>query len=217
MSDAEDNPFLIASPPGVPVPKIPARSEASGAVEEAEAAPESFISLPPGVADSGTYRVANPRVVPPPAPKHRDDIVFFPASPGVPAQAPTLVHDDNDLEETRAARAIPRQWRLVLPEDAGTLSVGGATLLGRNPACTAERPEAELLLLMDSAKTLSKTHAMLEIDGEQLWVHDLDSTNGVFVISADGDAIEVTPGTRSLVPANADLELGEYVIRVEYR
>ncbi|WP_229671342.1 FHA domain-containing protein [Salinibacterium xinjiangense] len=67
----------------------------------------------------------------------------------------------------------------------------------------------------DPAKSVSKTHAMLEVDADGLWVLDLDSTNGVWVVPAGEGAIEVEPGQRVAVPAGADLELGDLVIQVE--
>jgi hypothetical protein len=57
---------------------------------------------------------------------------------------------------------------------------------------------------------------MLELEAGTLWAHDLDSTNGVWVVPAGQDAIEVTPGTRVAVPVGADLELGDLVIQVEH-
>ena len=54
------------------------------------------------------------------------------------------------------------------------------------------------------------------IDDAGLWVSDLDSTNGVWVVPADGEAIEVVPGTRTAIPVGADLELGDFVIQIEH-
>ena len=49
----------------------------------------------------------------------------------------------------------------------------------------------------DTTKTISKTHAMLDVVGGELRVHDLHSTNGVWVVPADGEAIEVERASRS--------------------
>lgn len=216
MGGSDENPFMITPPPGIALPKPVMPVSAPEATAHQAASPEDFITLPPGVADSGTYRVANPRVVPPKSARHDDDIVFFPAGPGrpVPAAASTV-----PTVETAGDSGTPRhaslQWRLVLPDGVGAKAVDGALFLGRNPTRAAERPDAELLPLIDPAKSLSKTHALLEVEGGMLWVHDLDSTNGVFIVQADGDAVEVEPGTRASVPAGSELEFGDYVIRVE--
>lgn len=196
MSDTDDPSVLITPPPGIALPKSTADAEASSG--EAHTAKAEFITMPPGITDSGTHRVATPRQERPKAEERADEIVLFPTSPGAPAvnQSP--------------------QWRLVLPNGAGVKPLDGAVFLGRNPALTAEHPNAELLSLTDPAKSLSKTHALLEVEDGQLWAHDLDSTNGVFVVPEHGDAVEVEPGTRVLVPAGAVLEFGDYVIGVEF-
>jgi pSer/pThr/pTyr-binding forkhead associated (FHA) protein len=98
---------------------------------------------------------------------------------------------------------------------SATISLGAAALIGRNPAASTNWPHASLLPVDDLTKSVSKTHALLEIDGGVLWVHDLDSTNGVYVVVGD-DVVEAVPGTRVAVPAGADLELGEFVTRVTF-
>lgn len=216
MSGIEDNPLFIAPPPGMTIP-----AAATPAVDPepdsflAEEAAESFITLPPGVVDSATFRVAQPRVTTPVPAKSRDDIVFFPAQPGVPVAPSPSPSVDDDPSATQMHGGAEEQWRLVLPNGAGTCVVNDALFLGRNPAATIDRPDAQLMALNDTAKTLSKTHALLEVVHGALWVHDLDSTNGVFIVPASGDAVEVIPGDRVQVPSGANLELGEYVIRVE--
>ena len=221
MSDADENPFLITPPPGIAVPKPATPAATPAPVVQGPGSSEDFITLPPGVADSGTYRVANPRVVPPKPARHDDDIVFFPVGPGMPgpalasATSPVVVEDDPEATRVGVVRHASLQWRLVFPDGVGAKAVEGALFLGRNPTRTAERPDAELLPLIDPAKSLSKTHVLLEVEGGVLWVHDLDSTNGVFIVQANGDAVEVEPGTRAAVPAGSELEFGDYIVRVE--
>jgi pSer/pThr/pTyr-binding forkhead associated (FHA) protein len=105
------------------------------------------------------------------------------------------------------------QWKLQLPDGGATVALDAAVLIGRNPAASADWPQATLLPVADLTKSVSKTHALLEIDGGVLWAHDLDSTNGVYVVLGD-DVVEAVPGTRVEVPTGADLELGEFVMRV---
>ncbi len=217
MPVEESNPFLITPPPGVPVP-LPSAPEPV----EVEPEAEEFIALPPGIADSATLRLAE-RARPAPKPAAANDyIVFFPVVPGVPVapaapQADTGAEPEADSEATRlsTARHAAPVWRLVLP-DGQAVPVAGSVFVGRNPARTPERPDAALLPVADPSKSLSKTHALLEVDDGLLWVHDLDSTNGVVVAMPGDEIVEVDPGTRVLVPAGADLELGDYVIQVEH-
>ena len=221
---------------------------------------DGFIGLPPGVepnADSGTLRrdrTERPR-------RERDEIVFFPAAPGIPPLVPTTepeavdaatavpetvepqtaefgpadadtVHPGAISTETvvpeppvqrpaiddatvvkPSRRAVPT-WRLVI-EGLDAITVEGVLYLGRKPVVGAEHPQARLLAVDDEARSVSKTHAMLEVDADALWVHDLHSTNGVWVVPAGEEAIEVTPGERALVPAGSELELGDFVIQIE--
>lgn len=214
---------------------------------------DGFITLPPGIADSGTHRRPRPeRTV---RPEH-DEIIFVPAVPGplikqepvvdvpqltepvpdspvftappasvapasvAPVAAPPVVAaspaTEDDAGETRVSisRHAAPGWRLTIPGTVGPVTVDTPLFLGRNPAPTIAGAKA--LGVEDPAKSLSKTHALLEVDGGVLYVSDLDSTNGVWVVPADGEAVEVVPGQRMLVPAGADLELGDVVIQVEH-
>lgn len=199
---------------------------------------DGFIGLPPGMApidpNSGTVRRERPE-----RPRaEREEIVFFPVGAAVPSPEPLTADAEAevevpepvlpgpqateplgraDLEEATRASAPRRHtaglWRVVV--DGRTVPVEGLLYLGRNPVAAAGHQGAHVLSLDDSTKSVSKTHAMLELDGDELWVHDLDSTNGVWVVPEGAEAIEVTPGQRVRVPAGADLELGDVVIQVE--
>ncbi|WP_394769358.1 FHA domain-containing protein [Lacisediminihabitans sp.] len=206
MTTGETNPFLIVPPPGL-VP-APASEKPAPAVSPAE--PDEFISLPPGIVDSATFRIdaqRPSRAVERPT----DDIVFFPAAPGFPVATPAPASDPVDEVLPDAPSA---GWTLQLPGGT-TVAIDSAVFIGRDPSRTPDRPTAELLAVVDPARTVSKTHALLEIDEHGLWAHDLRSTNGVFITEPGGAEVDVPPGSRTRVPAGADLELGDYVIRVQ--
>jgi hypothetical protein len=186
---------------------------------------DGFIGLPPGMApipvdpDSGTVRRERADRAP-----ESEGIVFFPVMPGVPAPAVGVVEaqateplDPEELEGATSA-SLPRRhtaagWQLRV--GGRLVPVEGVLYLGRNPVATAVHPGAPVLAVNDERKSVSKTHAMLEVDADGLWVHDLDSTNGVWVIPAGGEPIEVMPGRREAVPAGAVLELGELPLHVQ--
>ena len=181
---------------------------------------DGFIGLPPGIApstpdpNSGTVR----RERPDRTRAGSDEIVFFPAVPGMPAPTPEpapAVHDEIAEATRLTSRHSATTWRLVVPGH-GTTPVQGVLFVGRNPSPTAGHPDAEVLAVNDEARSLSKTHAMLEVEEGVLWVHDLESTNGVWVVVAGEDPIEVVPGQRVTVPSGSDLELGDMVIQVEH-
>jgi hypothetical protein len=226
----ETNPFLITPPPGL----LPAAAADPDPETPTVDDPEDFITLPPGIADSATHRVATPRQVPPRAAPAADEIVFFPVVPGVPAIAPEPTSAaaleapptapsvlPNVVSEVDAfsgeTRVVPPRhtatagWTVQLP-NGQLVGIDSAIVIGRDPAAQPRYPGAVLVPALDPAKSLSKTHALLEVEGGTLWVHDLDSTNGVFVAAPGIDVVQVDPGIRVVVPEGADVELGEFII-----
>ena len=173
---------------------------------------DGFITLPPGMFDPSTIktpaRVERPR-------EKKDDIVFVPMTPGMapvapPAAPAEFVATPNELTVTSSTPAA--QWALHLP-DGGHVVLGRHTLIGRNPAPQAAWPEAQLLPVADPTSSVSKTHAVFEVDDSGLWVNDLASTNGVWVVSGS-DVTEAMQGRRVRVPAGASVELGDYILTV---
>lgn len=187
---------------------------------------DGFISLPPGIFDTSTLK-AMPKPERPR--KVQDDIVFVQATPGMPVApppAPEAPAVTAPPAMTPPAPPVPPQqvappapaapvapvtnWVLVLA-DGSEEPVTGVVLLGRNPAPFAAWPTARLLAVVDSTQSVSKSHAAFEVDDSGLWVHDLNSTNGVWVVNGS-DVTEVSPGRRVNVPAGASIELGDYVL-----
>ena len=175
------------------------------------------ITLPPGIADSATHRLSQERSR---TTSPKPEIVFFPGVPGTGRPAPEetiseLEHPDAPISDETVLVARPaRSWRLVVPGSPPIL-VSTKLFLGRNPAPTPGHERSPVFAIDDTTKTISKTHAMLDVVGGELRVHDLHSTNGVWVVPADGEAIEVEPGEPVVIPAGAELELGDVVIQVE--
>lgn len=223
MSSDEDHPLLITPPPGL----VPAASPVPAPADAAPNEPGEFITLPPGIADSATHRVATPRIVPPRAPAADDEIAFFPVVPGGPAVVPVseplairgadaLPAVNESVDESRLSspgHSSPTAWRLVLPTGQ-SVPIATVLIIGRDPIALVTWPGATLLPALDPAKSLSKTHALFEIDGGVLWVHDLASTNGVFVAAPGVDVVQVEPGKRMVVPEGAEVELGEFIATV---
>lgn len=172
---------------------------------------DGFITLPPGLFDPATLQASpRPERARPPA----DDIVFVPTVPGMappppPAARPVMADSPEETTIT-SSRPAPRPWTLQLP-DGTRATVAHVVVLGRNPVAQAAWPDAELLPLADTTHSVSKTHAALEVDESGLWVHDLGSTNGVWVVSGN-DVTEAVPGRRVRVPEGASIELGELVL-----
>ena len=231
MAEGE-NPFLIVPPPGLLPPARtqpgddapPAGQETVGgdsATRRISPPREPVVIRPPaGGGIPFVTPTATPAVTPPGAPSAAVTAVPLTAvpAPAPPAAAPasaapSVVDDDETrIVEPRASR-VP-VWRLVLP-DGSAVTVEGAVFVGRNPTRTTGDVEGQLLPVDDTTKSVSKTHALIEVLDGGLWVTDLNSTNGVFVTSEFTDDVQPVPGERTPVPAGCDIELGEFVIQVE--
>lgn len=122
----------------------------------------------------------------------------------IPAFVPTPI----------GARATGTTWRLVLA-DGQHITVAGSLVLGRDPA-VADHPLARPVAVTDPAKSVSKTHAIIDREGSGLLVTDLHSTNGVTVTGRDGNRTVLEPGERVALPAGARLLLGEFGIDVAF-
>lgn len=188
-----------------PPPWLPAKPESPPEADESSHADP--ITLPPTVADSATHRLPAERQRP-----EKPEIVFFQAPPGAAPVAPAAEPEiaDATVHVSRPARS----WRLVL-EGLPPVVVGSVLFLGRNPSPTPGHEGSPVFAIPDTTKSVSKTHAMLEVDAQGLWVHDLNSTNGVWVVAEGSDPVEVVPGRKIAVPPGSDLELGDVVIQVE--
>jgi hypothetical protein len=183
-----------------------------------------FITPPPGLIPSApretseTVRLGDQRRAPIPA--------FVPAVPGtVPPAAPTATEVPPPKvppaevvpESKKPKHADPSsdpQWTLQL-HDGSVVHVSGSLVLGRDPARVDGWPDAGLLTINDPEKTVSKTHAALDSNGDDLVVVDLGSTNGVSVVGPGGDSHDLEPRGRASVAPGSTLELGQYRILVQ--
>lgn len=215
-----DEIVFFPAAPGVAPPVLPVEAEPAVAETNTETNTDTEVADPP--ADTV---VAEPTVAAPVVPPGTDALVVdtviaridaatIDAETVVPGAPPSRPGIDDATRVKPSRRAAPT-WRLVI-DGREPVIVEGALYLGRKPVAGAEHPQARLLVVDDEARSVSKTHALLEVDSGALWVHDLHSTNGVWVVPAGEDAIEVTPGERAPVPAGSELELGDLVIQVEH-
>jgi hypothetical protein len=196
-------PLLVPPPPPAGVPKqvevVP-----FGSTEEVEvksrAGAGDLISEPPGIGDP-------PSAGPSPADPTPVD--------AAPAAAPvTPVPESMDETRVSVRRRAGAHWRLVLP-DGRHVEVATAILLGRDPSANVKWPGAAKLPVDDETHSISKTHAVIELDGGDLWITDLDSTNGVLITQPDGTELDPESNVRTRIQPGADVELGDYIIQVE--
>ncbi|PWB97110.1 hypothetical protein DF220_04110 [Salinibacterium hongtaonis] len=205
---SSDDGFL-APPPGL----VPSAKPNEPAVEPVAAT--DFISLPPGVSlpalDSETLRVDNSRRVR--AEREEPETpTFVPmVAPGLPAAVFAPVDEETSFAEV--TRAAP-EWRIGLP-GGGQVLLERTALIGRAPAVNSLWPDAQLVAVIDPVKSVSKTHAALEVAADgSLWVHDLNSTNGVSVSRNHGEEFAVIPDERVSIGDGTVVYLGEFELTV---
>lgn len=198
-STGDGNPLLISGPPGL----VPAPDPGQAPAVPADAENAQFITLPPGIAippeaaDSAAHLIASAR-----RPATTGAEIVCPSAPAAPQPEP------------HGAPGGPAGWSLVLGDSGEAVEVTGAAFLGRNPAATIGRADGLLVPVDDPAKSVSKTHALVEVESGTLYLHDLDSTNGTRLRAAGVDEIRVEPGRRIAVAAGSTVVLGDFPIRV---
>lgn len=95
--------------------------------------------------------------------------------------------------------------RLVVPKDI-------SITLGRSDIQMRFRPDVDLTAYGAIDRGVSREHARLHTEGEQLYITDLGSTNGTFVA---GRRLE--PNTPTLLRKGDELLLGRLAIQVLFR
>ncbi|WP_309232726.1 FHA domain-containing protein [Actinotalea sp. JY-7885] len=134
---------------------------------------------------------------------------------------------DDDVERTRlghasrravpevahGGRAVPRATLQLW--DGSTLDLAGTALVGRNPAPRDGEPEPDRLLAVpDPGRSVSKTHLVLGVDAEGVWLRDRNSTNGTIVTLGDGQQILCAPEQKVRVPDRASVAFGDFWLTV---
>ncbi|MGN8025471.1 FHA domain-containing protein [Microbacterium sp. 22242] len=222
--------FPVSSIPPVPLPPVSAGPTPEGPVLRVPAEAGPVVPLPP-MSQPAVPVVLPPIGSAPPTPVPPSSEVpegtpiasvpgFVPSAPtadAVPVPEPATTDADadadDDLDVTRVAPAGGRSgWQVVL-NDGRTLTVDSALRFGRDPLVDATDPTVVLVSLQDPAKSISKTHAQVQFRDGELFVIDLRSTNGTVVI-ADGSRIQVSPERPQVVSGDAELHLGDCVVRI---
>jgi hypothetical protein len=135
---------------------------------------------------------------------------------GFSTPAPSAVFS-GALAQQPAQRSTPptaARRALVLP-DGARVPLEGALVLGRDPAPPAEQPDAAPVAVRDPRRSVSKSHALVLLDGDRVLVRDLGSTNGTWLVRADGAVAEAAAGRLVEVPEGVRIELGEFAVLVE--
>jgi hypothetical protein len=136
-------------------------------------------------------------------------------TPKAPVEIPATVFEDDEDEDGETVVVDRRplvSWFLTV-DGAGRLPLKAShVLLGRRP--TSAEKDTQALPIPDSTRTLSKLHARLDLVDGAWTITDLDSTNGVLLVSADGTETLVEPGVAA--PLGTKFLLGKVAMEIEF-
>jgi pSer/pThr/pTyr-binding forkhead associated (FHA) protein len=88
--------------------------------------------------------------------------------------------------------------------------LGATVLVGRDPAPRAGESVGALVAVDDPARSVSKTHLTVGVDGAGAWVVDRNSTNGTVVTLPDGQRILCVPERRVRLVVGASVRFGDH-------
>ena len=136
------------------------------------------------------------------------------ARSSVSARFADVSRDEELADHTIVTRRRRTGWVLVGPDGERIPLSEEVAIVGRRPSVDAAFPQAQLITVGDPTRTVSKTHARLELRGDVWAVVDLDSTNGVVLIADNEDETDVEPGavtrlTPRFLLGDAELRLEE--------
>lgn len=178
---------------GAPIAGSPRAARSSVSSQQHEAG-EAAASEAPSTRARSSKATPAPEPAPPAdraAPEATLRRAPAPVAPTPEAPADDL---DDDFDQTVIVRRRRAAWQLTPHGGSPIPLTGDVVILGRKPAPDAAHPRAQLVPLDDATRTVSKTHARLEMRGDEWHIIDLHSTNGVLLPTYLGAAIEVDPG-----------------------
>jgi len=190
------NPFAHSAPGTVPAAYAPPPAPA---VPAAPAAPATF-GAPPAPAPAPATFAA------PPAPAN------YAAPPAPPISLEPAAESSEIGEHTVVVNRRAKVWVLSTDDGQNICLTQQVALLGRNPTADRAFPDAQLVPLNDTAKTVSKTHARIELTNGAWQITDLDSTNGVVTLEGS-DETELQSGVATALTER--FLLGELPVSIQ--
>ncbi|WP_100814426.1 DUF5684 domain-containing protein [Microbacterium lacus] len=101
---------------------------------------------------------------------------------------------DESFDETIVVARRRTVWTLVPTLGAPVPLTADVVILGRRPHREPEDGDVQLVSIPDETRTVSKTHARMELTPDGWMIVDLDSTNGVILIGEDGAEKDAVAG-----------------------
>ena len=198
-------PASVAPAPATRAPATPASATPAPATR-APATPAS--ATPASAAPAPTVRLTPPAPQAQP-PVSRPPVAQAPTAPVATPAASSFESQHDDLEATRIVRN--RQGdRFVLQFSTGENStVFGSGLIGRNPVMQPGEYVDQLVTIVDSGKSVSKTHLEFGQTAGVFWIIDRFSANGTVVRQPDVRPQRVDPGKRQIIARGTRVDIGE--------
>jgi hypothetical protein len=152
-----------------------------------------------------------PLVEPIPTPITNSVVNSVNTSAQVAELQPSVEDENPDFDKTVVAPRKKKETWSITPEGGVPIKLtASAALLGRNPSSTAA--DTQLISVPDPSKTVSKTHARLTLADGVWTIVDLNSTNGVYLLSPSNDETEVEAGVPTTI--GDSFRLGDLTIRI---
>lgn len=202
-------------PVAAAVPPAPAQPQAPvGATVTELPARDGVASSPIGELLGGPVRaIPGMRIPPrPAAPAAAAAAAKLPSEESPAAAHVSTVEAEAVPADALVVRRIEGRWMLVPVDGAPVELTSRVAIVGRNPSSDPAFPGAQLVRVRDRSRTMSKTHARIELRDDGWIVVDLGSTNGVIVVDLDGSAYDATPGAPARVAER--LVLGDVEMRL---
>lgn len=122
---------------------------------------------------------------------------------------------EESFEETIVAVRRRTVWTLVPTLGAPIPLTADVVIIGRRPHREPDYGDAQLVAIQDETRTVSKTHARMELTADGWTIVDLDSTNGVILIGEDGVEKDAAAGCPEKLTTRFLLGDAEFGLRRE--
>lgn len=190
-----------------------------------QAAPVDPVVMPAPPADSRPIPLQPPAGTPVPLPTMPLEVM---PSAGIAAPEPSApplafapptgrssipapdINNDEDTEITRIVSRRAAAERFVLQFSTGeSVSVSGTGLIGRNPRQEPGEFFDHIVRVLDTGRSVSKTHLEFGQEDGAFWVLDRFSGNGTVVRNPESEPVRCEPGKRFRVARGSRVEIGE--------
>lgn len=137
-------------------------------------------------------------------------------SPGNADLGVDRLGDQPPTDRTVLAKRSKRAKTLALLDWGGgvpTLIVKEQVVIGRRVPQVLKTDDTQIVELEDVTKTVSAKHARLKRVEGKWFIEDLGSTNGIYLVHADGGETEV----EELEPVTEEFYLGDVLFHLEHK